>query len=107
MNTFILKNTSAASVTTDVRFYVASERSLGKDIMRFSVSDELPEEKRQKLLDAAQKVLRAMKKQGKIQLFATLSDFTENTTAAQYLMNKYPDTEFYREGDDLFAVVRI
>lgn len=107
MNTFILKNTAAESIATEIRFNVASERARKAEIMKLSVSGELADDKRQKLTLNAQKVLRAMKKQGRIQLFATPGDFKESTTEAQYLMNKYPEVDFFGADEEYFIIVRI
>ena len=107
MDTFILKNTLPDSIATEVMFYIASERTRNADIVKFCASQDIEEEKRAKILASAKKVLRGMKKQGRIQFFACLEDFTQSTTEAQYLKNKYPDAEFFDPDEADFILVRI
>lgn len=107
MNTFVLKNTAAESIATEVMFNVASERVQKSELLKFAVDAELPEEKKQKVLAVAIRILRGMKKQGRIQLFATPEDFEGQTTVASYLSNKYPDAQFFAETEDFCIIVRI
>ena len=107
MNTIVLKNTTADSIATEVMFNIASERACGAETVKISVSAEVDEAKRDKMLSTVQKLLRSMKKQGRIQFFASLDDFTASATEAQYLKNKYPDAEFFTSDETHFVIVRI
>ena len=107
MNTIVLKNTSPDSIATDVMFNIASERACGAEILKLFISAEIDAAKRDKMFSAVQKLLRGMKKQGRIQFFACLDDFTEATTEAQFLKNKYPEQEFFSSEEIHFIIVRI
>ena len=104
-NTFVLKNPGENALTTDILFYVASERANRKELLFLSVSPELAERDRSRLILNAVKLLRRMKKQGKIQLFVTPEDYSESTTEAKYMQNKYPDIEPH--SDSYWFIIRI
>lgn len=90
-NTFVLKNPVQNILATEIMFNVASERANRNELLFLSVSPELTDRDRTRLILNASKLLRKMKKQGKIQLFVTQDDYSESTTEAKYMKNKYPD----------------
>lgn len=92
-NTFVLKNPAEDILTTEIMFSVASERANRNDLLFLSVFPELTERDSARLIANTAKLLRRMKKQGKIQLFVTPDDYSELTTEAKYMQNKYPDIE--------------
>lgn len=98
-NTYILKNPSEKTLSTEIMFYVASERANRAELLRLLVSLEISESDRERVILNSLKILRRIKKQGRIQLFVTPRDYEEPTTEAKYMHNKYPDielsTDFY------------
>lgn len=92
-NTFVLKNPAEDILTTEIMFSVASERANRNELLFLSVFPELTERDSARLIANTAKLLRRMKKQGKIQLFVTPDDYSELTTEAKYMQNKYPDIE--------------
>ena len=84
---FDLTTHIAATVQTEILYSIASARASGADFVGLNIAGESAE----KIKLAATKVLRAAKKQEKIQLFASSEELATTTTEAQYLNNKYPD----------------
>ena len=84
---FDLETHVAATAETEILYSIASARASGADFVGLNIKAENAE----KIKSTATKVLRAAKKQEKIQLFASSLDLTTTTTEAQYLNNKYPD----------------
>ncbi len=104
-NTFVLKNPIENTLATEIMFNVASERANRKELLFLSVFSELTERDRSRLILNAAKLLRRMKKQGKIQLFVTPEDYSKSTTEAKYMQNKYPDIE--PDTDGYWFIVKI
>ena len=75
---------------TEIRFDIASARSLGFEILRFEpVAEDV--KTLDKLRASVVLRLRALKKEGVIQFFASEHDFKNDSTEAVYLLNKYPE----------------
>ena len=104
-NTFVLKNPAENILATEIMFNIASERANRRELLFLSVFPELTERDKARLILNAVKLLRRMKKQGKIQLFVTPEDYSESTTEAKYMQNKYPDIE--PEADSHWFIVKI
>ena len=83
---FTLKSSTAALLQTEILYSVATARASGSDLIRFDT--EL--EKRESIFAAMLKILKAIKKQGKIDVYISASDITGESKEAEYLRNKYP-----------------
>ena len=84
---FNLTKYTPAIAETEILYSIASARALGADFLGLNIVGENTE----KIKMTATKVLRAAKKQEKIQLFESSFDLSSSSTEAQYLNNKYPD----------------
>lgn len=87
--THVLKNDSYEQLCVEIRYLVASARATDGELV--SISLDHSDENISKVLAAVVKILRAMKKEGKIDFFASGEDFTLGSAEASYLNNKFPD----------------
>ncbi len=90
--TYTLENTAKELISTEIRFDIASARAGGYELLCInSKKTELDV----KQIATVLKNLRMIKKEGKIDFFATAEDFEKGSEKASYLINKFPDiTEF-------------
>ena len=86
-NSFAFSHGTQSTVETEILYNIASARANKVEILRFSPSQV----ENEKALSAAIRVLRGLKKQGKIRLFILSQDLFSDSTEAEYLRNKYPD----------------
>ena len=82
-----LKAENIESMTTEIMFEVAGARADGNELIRLNINND-----ETKLYDGAIKLLKNMKQKGLIQFFATEKSFSNGTTEASFLMNKYQDS---------------
>ena len=96
--------TPSASVSsvleTEVMFSVASARAQGIEFLKIDTKES-------GVKNAVAKVLRQLKKQGRIQLFVDASELRGSSTEAQYLINKYPDAIDVFENGEEAVIVKI
>ena len=81
-----LKAENIDSMTTEIMFEVAGARADGNELIRLNINND-----ETKLYDGAIKLLKNMKQKGLIQFFASEKSFTDGSTEASFLMNKYQD----------------
>ena len=99
--THLLESTVSEQTDTEIRFVIASARALDKELINFKIKNEA--EDNLKLIFI--KHLKAVKKQGKIDFFATKEDFAEHKAEASYLINKFPEvSDIISTGDFGFIV---
>ena len=82
-----LKAENIDSMTTEIMFEVAGARADGSELIRLNINNDDA-----KLYDSAIKLLKNMKQKGLIQFFATEKSFSNGSTEASFLMNKYQDS---------------
>ncbi|MBQ8689137.1 MAG: hypothetical protein IJ515_02100 [Clostridia bacterium] len=84
---FVLSKGTQATVETEILYNVASAR-----VNQFEILKLLPSAgDGERALTAAVKVLKGLKRQGRIRLFILSENLFSDTTEAEYLRNKYPD----------------
>lgn len=81
-----LKAENIDSMTTEIMFEVAAARADGNELIRLNINNV-----ETRLYDGAIKLLKNMKQKGLIQFFATEKSFSNGSTEAIFLMNKYQD----------------
>ena len=87
IKTYKISAPTISTMTTEIFFSIASSKSVNDDLIKF-VFDEKALSK----MPAALRILKQMKRKGKIQLLTHTSEFKEaSTTEVEYLLNKYPD----------------
>ena len=89
---FSVEYMSTDRLMTELRFDLASARALGFELVRFVPASE-DSKVRARLRTSIIVRLRTLKKEGVVQFFASEKDFEEESTAAVYLLNKYPELE--------------
>ena len=89
IKTIDLAERTAPLLLTEILFNLASERAESTEVIRFDLI-ESDQTIRQRAFSAALKILKAQKREGKLQLVATPQSFSEPSTEGQYLLNKYP-----------------
>lgn len=82
-----LKAENIDSMTTEIMFEVAGARADGNELIRLNINND-----EAKLYDGAIKLLKNMKQKGLIQFFATEKSFSNGSTEASFLINKYQDS---------------
>ena len=86
-NIIDLKSENIESMTTEIMFEVAGARADGNELIRLNINND-----EAKLYDGAIKLLKNMKQKGLIQFFATEKSFSNGSTEASFLINKYQDS---------------
>ena len=101
---FDLNGLDTKELTAKLSFDIATSRASGFPLIKF-VFNELMGDKFKKALTAR---LRDMKKNGRIELFASSDDFLNKTTGAEYLLNKFPTLKDQAmKESDIYFYVRI
>ena len=75
---------NSAELDTEIRFNIAAERSKGEELVRFDIKSDSDAR-----LRLATKILRRMKSEGAVQVFAPRDSFISEDTEASYIINKY------------------
>lgn len=86
--THTLENESYDGIITEIRYIVATARANERELLSIKLDSS---DKISKSLSMLIKALRLMKKEGKIDFFASIEDFALGNAEASYLMNKFPD----------------
>lgn len=90
-----------STLETEIMFSVASARAQEIEFLKIDFSADNGEQ----IKAAALKQLRALKKQGRIQLFVVAEDIHGSSTEAQYLVNKYPNiSDTLKDGERVIIV---
>ena len=84
-----LTGKNAEELVTEIRFFVAAAKSTNKDFAKLFVSDEIAASASR--LASVLRILKALKREGIIQLFVFSGDFLNASTEMAYLKNKYPE----------------
>lgn len=87
----VIDNVKPDKLMTELRFCIASARASGFELIRLGFLETEGASDDAKLEAAVFKKLRALKKEGVIQFFASSESFSKHTTEAIYLLNKYPE----------------
>ena len=86
-----LKNYVPAAAKTEIMFEIASERASGTELVRFNIKRIDDERAYRRAVSAFLRLIKQMKERGAVQFFATPESFSELSTEARFLLNKYPD----------------
>ena len=92
-STYVINPGTPDALTTEVMFNIATERAADQKLIKFDIAPTHNDEAVKKTLLAVSKILKKLKKQGRIELFATPDDFIQSTTEAKYVHNKYPELD--------------
>ncbi len=93
--------TTLSSLDTEIMFSVASARAQEMAFVKIDLSGDND----QKIEAGAVKLLKALKKQGRIQLFVDSEQLQGSSTEAQYLANKYPEAfDTFKNGEKAIIV---
>ncbi len=94
---------SASTLETEIMFSVASARAQEMDFLKIDLSDDNDDKARTVVI----KLLRQLKKQGRIQLFIDAAELFGSSTEAQYLANKYPEALSLCGEDEKAFIIKI
>ena len=75
----------------EVRFAVASARASSDEILRVELEIDDNEKSRAKRISNLTKILKQLKEEKLIQFFASKNSFSDSSTEAKFLLNKYPE----------------
>ena len=101
----IMKSAIAEQITTEIRFVVASARASGYELLSLYLENK--DDNENKISTALLKCLRAMKKEGRIDFFASKEAFLDGRTEASYLINKFPEITEFIDREEIFLIIRI
>ena len=96
-----LKYSGSRDMRTEVLYENAAARAAGYSVIRY----DLPEESQTS--NVLTKILRAEKKQGKIEFFIGRDAFLEDSTAARFLLNVCPECLEASESDERYLFVKL
>ena len=102
-NKLIIKKAVYDIIETEILYEVASTRARGLKFLEIGI-DAAEDEKAH---ITAIKVLKKLKKQGKIELFITVSENESDSKEAQYVSNKYPELSLSNNSDERKIIVMI
>lgn len=74
----------------EMRFNIASARAAKAELMRLDIPYGDDEKEYKKIFNSLTRELKSMKEERLIQFFATKKSFSDHTTEAAFLLNKYP-----------------
>ncbi len=101
--THIVDSTIPSQIETEIRFIIASARSLGNEIVCLKTKGDAEF----KIYAAIIKNLKAIKKQGKIDFFAEKEAFEQLSAEASYLLNKFPKITEYIDSESTSVIIKI
>ena len=99
---FKIISTTNSALETELAFYIATARAEKAEIIKISI-----EAGAERFLPMAEKILRSLKKAGKIQLFELAERLASDTASAWYLKNKYPQNIETWAEEKLSLIVKI
>lgn len=103
LNSFNLTKTNASILETDILFAIASTRAREIELLELNISDE----GFTKIYESSVKILKKLKKQGKIQIYISSEEFFGTSKEAMYLKNKYPELDEVCEGKAQKILIKI
>lgn len=108
--TINFKGKEPCEIITEAMFEIACARADGEELVKFILpTEESAGAFYKKNISELLKTLKKMKSAGLIQFFATQASFTEATTEAVFLINKYPmvfeNSDFAKEEGYVFVKI--
>ncbi len=79
-----------ADPSVELRFVIAGARADGEELLRFDIPRSESKKEHNKYMSSLTKILKQMKDERLIQLYAMEKHFEGSTMEAEYLLNKYP-----------------
>ncbi len=86
----VLEHMDLEYLMTELRFNIAAARAEKVELLMLELATEDERSRRRRYTSVLFR-LRQLKRDGTVQFFATEEDFADNTTEADYLLNKYPE----------------
>lgn len=97
------ESTVSQQIGTEIRFVIASARATDNELIYINLKSEVES----RITDMLIKHLKNIKKQGKLDFFATKDAFVENNAEASYLINKFPKITESINYDSFFLIIKI
>jgi len=96
---FNLNSIDTKELSTKLAFDIATARSSSFQLVKFTFDAKVGE----RFTKAVNARLKEMKKQGRIVLFVSSKEFSNQTTELQYLLNKFPSISEERFSDETIS----
>ena len=90
-------------MVTELRYVIATARANSNDLI--ALNTDFQNDGKESLIIV--KVLKALKREGKIDFFADKESFEKNSREASYLVNKFSDITEFVKSEKLYFVVKI
>ena len=100
--TFNIVSKTNSELEIELAFCIATARAENAEIVKLVIPSDT-----ERFVQNSKKILRALKRDGRVQLFEDVEKLTSDTTEARYLRNKYPDIVSSCEGDSLAIIVKL
>ncbi len=85
-----IESLTADDAAVEMRFAIAGARADGAELLRFDIPFGNDEKEYKKLFNSLVRLLKGMKEERLIQFYATEKSFSDKSTEAAFLLNKYP-----------------
>ncbi len=99
-----LTGRTVTELTTEIKFFVASNKVIGNDVFKLNIKKIFSGERESKRFASISRILCAVKREGLIQLYIHSSDIGGNSTEAAYINNKYPNLVKECTGNEGFII---
>ena len=106
IKTNFLTGLGSEQLKTEIIFFIVAARSAGEELLKIQAKPIDDEKEEARIIATVARILKKLKQQGKIQLFASSLDFDSSATEIEYLKNKYPD-EIELGGEGRFFIVKL
>ena len=98
-----LQSDSTDQMSTELRYVIATARAGGDELIRINVLMENADRAGAALL----KLLKSLKREGKIDFFADRSAFESGSREASYLINKFSDITEFCKSESFYLVIKL
>ena len=87
-------------MSTEILYSVASARAMGEELVELICQNDGGKSEK-----SAVKIVKELKKQGKIKVYALAKDIEGQSKESEYLLNKYPTLRNYSERSESIIVM--
>lgn len=98
-----VQSDSVDQMFTELRYVIATARANSNELIALNIDPQ--NEGKESLMIV--KVLKALKREGKIDFFADKESFERNSREASYLVNKFSDITEFIKNENFYFVVKI
>ena len=102
-DTFTLTSSNQSIAETEILYSIASARANQMDFLKLILNLDQGE----KIATNTTRVLKSLKKQGRIELYISSDELGGDSTEAEYLRNKFPEICNIRNENETSIIIKI